>query len=224
MIIIANHNNKDNLNRILDSIQEHGHPLQDIGVVYSGSESYCLETKIVCGERGIKSVEGDNTFETGAWRKAYTTWEAPRYLFLQDSMEVTSVNFYSQFKDRCNATTAVAWCTFTPYLLGVTPEVRDRILTEFGIWRAPTFGIFGSMFMADARTLRRVLASGYWDNVPRDKVGSEAWERWWALVFNRLDIVVDAIHEDGFMFLHRGGHYTDMRKHFSVTPGVARGV
>lgn len=233
MIVVATHNGKDSLNRLLNSMAVFGTDDALVLVVASGETEH-VDQMVKAFKPAIPSLrwvpEPRNAFETGAWIEAYRSCVSSRYLFIQDSMEVTAPGWYKQFDDIAETRTykgsyefCVPWVTFTPYLLGVTPEVRNRIIEVYGVYAEPGFGIFGSMFYTSRDSLRRIEKSGYLNYVPKDKTDSEAYERWWALIFHRLGIPIMPIHADGFPEIHAGRQFPKLTKHFHHSAGAARG-
>lgn len=238
MIVIATHNGWHHLPRLLESLRVYGPDDVLISIVVSpGSDEtfFTFVEKEVQHHSEFLNIEwimapGDN-FETGAWIAAYRHYRNAKYfMFLQDSMEVTEYGWYTRFsakgewaEERGYKEYVIPWVTFQPYLLGVTPIVRQRIIEIYGLYGNPEYGIFGSMFYCNRAALERVEQAGYMNYLPPDKAGSEACERFWALYFQRLGIPMFALHADGFPHLHRGGQHPGLTKHFHHTLGAARG-
>ncbi len=230
MIVIATHNGEANLLRLLNSIEQHGTDGPDrIGVVVSGSSSndYKEFIKELAKKRNFKwCVDETDGYESGAWIKAYHTFDREYgYLFLQDSVEILSPGWKAQFTQRAGELdrVCVPWVTFEPYLLGVTAEVGQRIINTFGLFSEPGFGIFGSMFYTNRWSMTLLENTGYFNYVPKDKVDSEAAERWWALFFNRLKIPIIPVHTNAYQHIHQtGAGLPYMRKHFHSRNGGIR--
>lgn len=235
MIVVATHNSPVNLDRLLQSMQAHGTDGEKVLLVASGPPEYL--DYVDSATRNYKAIKGldwipnpHDSFETGAWIEAYRHRPDRTYLFLQDSMEVTGAGWYQQFVLRGEQAVhfgiqnfCIPWVTFTPYLLGVTPEVRERIVHTYGMMAEPGFGIFGSMFYTTYDALARVEAAGYMNYLPKDKIDSESFERWWALFFHRLQIPMFALHADGYGALHQTGEaFPMLRKHFHTRNGGQR--
>ena len=235
MIVVATHNSPANLERLLRSMEIHGTDGQKVLLVASGSPEFMAYMETVKTDRFELGwiPNPTDSFETGAFVEAYRHRPDAKYLFLQDSMEITGAGWYQQFEKRWleyaatapNLDVCIPWVTFTPYLLGVTPSVRERIVTTYGLMGEPGFGIFGSMFFTLHTTLQKLENAGYLNYLPKDKIDSEAFERWWALFFHRLQIPMFAVHADGFGHLHhaRGDGFPLLRKHFHDNAGAARG-
>jgi hypothetical protein len=233
MIVVATHNSSINLDRLLASMRAHGTDGKKVLLVASGSPAFFEYVEMTAKvETQLKLdwvINPCDSFETGAWVTAYRHYPNDSYLFIQDSMEVTGAGWYQQFEIRHAQASmegldaVIPWVTFTPYLLGVTPEVRQRITEIYGLMGEPGFGIFGSMFYASSAVLRKVEDAGYLNYLPKDKIDSEAFERWWALFFHRLQIPMFALHADGYGALHRTGEaFPLLRKHFHSRNGGQR--
>lgn len=238
VIVVAAHNSRPNLERLLYSMKVHGTDGEQVLIVASGATDFMeYVATAIREERGyIKGLDyiinPNDSFETGAWVEAYRHRPDRKYLFLQDSMEVTGAGWYQQFDRRCSEAwesgygmdICIPWVTFTPYLLGVTPPVRERIINTYGLMGEPGFGIFGSMFYAPYSSMARVEAAGYLNYLPKDKIDSESFERWWALFFHRLQIPMFAVHADGYGAIHQTGDaFPLLRKHYHTRNGGQRG-
>jgi glycosyltransferase involved in cell wall biosynthesis len=230
VIVIATHNGEASLIRLLQSIMAHGtgNDKTQIGIVVSGGSTpeYKERVKQLARDYNCKwAVDVNDGFESGAWITAYRTWDAETYLFLQDSVEVLHGAWYNMFVQNAGNLDAfcVPWITFEPYMLGVTPDVGQRIITTFGLYDEPGMGIFGSMFYTSRRAMSLLENTGYFNYIPKDKIDSEAAERWWALFFNRLKIPIMPVHPNGYHHIHAtGAGWPEMRKHYHTRNGGSR--
>lgn len=235
MIVVATHNSRANIDRLLWSMRTHGTDNEAVLLVVSGDPEYREYIDSVCqGNHGLRSLEWieepTNGFEAGAWIQAYRSRFDNTYLFLQDSIEVTAPGWYEQFVragivacDQGFKEFCIPWVTFAPYMLGVTADVAQRIMTVYGLYSEPGFGIFGSMFYTNRPALERIEKAGYMNYPAQDKIDSEAYERWWALFFHRLGIPMFPIHANGYQLIHeRGDGLFGMRKHFHSRNGGQR--
>ncbi len=231
MIVVATHNGQESLDRLLASMLRHGTQGWDVCIVVSNDstneyKAYVQSLRRDWGPFKLEVlVEPWGSFESGAFIHAYRELHTVNeFLFLQDSMEVTDNDWIEQFRTRMSqGLCVVPWVTFSPYLLGCTPQVSNIIVQTHGLYREPGFGIFGSIFYTNRRTLEIVDRASYFDFIPKNKAEAEAMERFWALYFNRLNIPMNPIHPNGFQFIRDGGHHPMLRKYFHSKVGSARG-
>lgn len=236
MIVVATHNSRSNIDRLLESMRVYGTDSTPVLLVVSGNKEYQDYIDSICkGDHGIQAgldwvEEPTNGYEAGAWITAYRHRFAVHFLFIQDSVEITSSGWYDQFRragDKAYAAGftdfCIPWVTFAPYMLGVTADVAQRIMTVYGLFAEPGFGIFGSMFYTNRTSLEQIDNAGYMNYQARDKIDSEAYERWWALFFHRLGIPMFPIHANQYSQLHGDGNaFFGLRKHFYSRNGGQR--
>lgn len=142
------------------------------------------------------------TYESGALLHAFENYKFERYCLLQDSIVINDTKFISDpasfFDDQAGA---YALSAIRPASVGMTHENYEFIRTTFPEFADVTLdGVTGVQYNAisvSRAQLEAIVDSGLLnsDRLPRNKSGSEAWERVWGLILDKLEIPLHALSD-----------------------------
>lgn len=182
MIVIASHNNRDSLLRLL-----HGIPKEIPTLIVDTCSGQSIQD-LASGVRQFPNVSVDKTpernYDTGAYVYAFRNHPAQDYLFMHDSLEVLDQSFYSQF-------TSAPKNAIVPWM-GVTPFYQSYTDTHYGILTSifkekhpkestPPYAVFGPIFYITHDNMKKIESSGGLNFLPLNKTDAQATEQIWAL-------------------------------------------
>jgi hypothetical protein len=120
-------------------------------------------------------------YPTGAYRWAYQSMPADRYLFIQDSMTALESPL-PWFRDQFPAGGgAVAWARFPQQW--DSAEQRAWVEAAYPGTPEPSHGIFGPVFYTDRASLDVLAGRGLLPPVPVNRLQAQGTERAWAYAF-----------------------------------------
>jgi len=230
MIVIATNNGMEHLPKLLDSIQKYGWYGQDVCVVDTGSTdkeflNYLLKIDggddgstisysfRVYVERSIRWDEGAHKYtsggyDTGAYKRAYELNKGIEdlFIFLQDSVEIKSPNWFPAIMIKLQEGDVCAWLTFTDWY--DNQEQVDFVQKYFNEHRYEK-GVFAPMFdkVYEKTGIKDVQVYNKWTQ--------QAMERGWAVAFEQAGLRLVSLDIMNWERL-RGDSYEHFRKSFPV--------
>ena len=134
-------------------------------------------------------------FDTGAYIYAIQNLKSDRFIFLQDSIRIKSVDFFNLIEEKLKISNVVTILTFDGGFWGSQNQI-DFSLKHFGTSVFET-GIFGPMFSIsyiDSQKLNKNLLI-----YPENKEQQNAMERCWSIIFKEQNFTIDCLE----------GHHND---------------
>lgn len=108
------------------------------------------------------------------------------YLFIQDSIRGTVEDVVSPFKAK--EAPVVAWGSFPLFF---DSEEQERWVARKLSPPWPDYGIFGPIFYATRKALKKVEDRGLFPDTPPNKIMAQGTERAWAISFYKAGIPVE---------------------------------
>ncbi len=152
------------------------------------------------GFTGVKNVEKNSfgpTYEIGALLHAYEHHPVERYLLIHDSIEIRDKRIVEDPTALFGKDDGVyALSAITPSWFGLKQVNYDWIHATFPEFNRLDFGSFSGIqynaFSATRDQIGLLIKHGYLtpERLPRDKVGSQSWERVLGAAFKQLGIPV----------------------------------
>jgi hypothetical protein len=128
-------------------------------------------------------------FDTGAYIYAIQNLKSDRFIFLQDSIRIKSVDFFNLIEEKLKISNVVTILTFDGGFWGSQNQI-DFSLKHFGTSVFET-GIFGPMFSIsyiDSQKLNKNLLI-----YPENKEQQNAMERCWCIIFKEQNFTIDCL-------------------------------
>ena len=122
-----------------------------------------------------------------AYRKHYYH----SYLFLQDSLRGNVDDVVAPFRDV--GAEAVAWGSFPMFF--DDDYQRKWVLEQYPGRTVPRRGIFGPIFYATRKAMRKLEDRRLFPQTPPNKLMAQGTERAWAIAFDRAGISVGSLSE-----------------------------
>jgi len=226
MIVIATNNGMEHLPKLLDSIQKYGWYGQDVCVVDTGStdEKFKEYLKELDNKLSYLSIHnfvhivnytGNGGYDTGAYKYAYERYREQEdlFIFLQDSVEIKSPNWFPAIMIKLQEGDVCAWLTFTDWY--DNQEQVDFVQKYFNEHRYEK-GVFAPMFAIRTKDMDKVYEkTGIKDVQVYNKWTQQAMERGWAVAFEQAGLRLVSLDIMNWERL-RGDSYEHFRKSFPV--------
>lgn len=116
-------------------------------------------------------------YPSAAFIRAYREHEADSYLFIQDSL-VGNGDVVAPFRELRAA--VVGWASFP--LFFDNEEQQNWVAQQYR-WPWPERGIFGPIFFATRKAMRKLDSQGLFPKTPRNRLEYQGTERAWAIAF-----------------------------------------
>lgn len=197
MLVIGTHNGGDHLKRCVASIDTYGTAGHQVLIVDTSSDDPS-HLKIL---DEIKQTHPDflvetskyGQYELGSIRHAYFEHKPERFLFIHDSVELKSKDWWLPFEFKLREYNVVPWITFNPVNFDTQDQV-NFIQSTYGLTLDPSYvGIFGSMFCTSLDVMKRLEDRGWLGFACPTKIISMAMERAWPLAFRAVGASVGAV-------------------------------
>jgi hypothetical protein len=149
-------------------------------------------------------------FDTGAYIYAINNLKSDRFIFLQDSIRIKSMDFFNLIDEKLKTSNVVTILTFEGGFWGSQIQ-KEFSLKHFGTTLFEK-GIFGPMFSlsyTDSQKLDKNLLI-----YPIDKEQQNAMERCWCIIFQKHNLTIDCLegnHND-FKINYDGYKYFTKKK------------
>lgn len=130
-------------------------------------------------------------YTTKAYIDAYRKHYYRSYLFLQDSLRGNVADVVAPFKD--NGAEAVAWGTFPMFF--DEPLQAKWVLDQYPGRTMPRRGVFGPIFYATRKAMRRLEDKRLLPHPPPNKLMEQGVERAWAFAFDWAGIKLGSLSE-----------------------------
>ena len=199
MIVIPAHNSPHLINNFLNKIEEFGSGGHRVVIVNTHSDDPEAIDNLKRLEYRYTLINCiDNCgYEAGALVTALRQLDfnsEEKIILTHDSTYPISTEWVKEFERNTDENQVTAYCTFQPLFIGCDQERIDYSLRHVnGCDSIPHNGIFGSIFCANASTLKRVDEAGYFHTLPSCKMHSECWERIFPLIFCKMGINVNSL-------------------------------
>jgi glycosyltransferase involved in cell wall biosynthesis len=223
MIVIATNNGMEFLPRLLDSIKEHGWYGQDVCVVDTGSTDVeflkylnqldDIDNRLYPFSLYVERVSSG--YDTGAYKRAYEYNRSVEdlFIFLQDSVEIKSSNWFPAIMNKLQEGDVCAWLTFGDWY--DNQEQVDFVQKYFNEYRYEK-GVFAPMFAIRTRDMDKVYEkTGIKDVQVYNKWTQQAMERGWAVAFEQAGLKLVSLDTMNWERL-RGDSYEHFKKSFPV--------
>jgi cytidyltransferase-like protein len=191
LVVVPCFNPDHLLAKLLDAVP-------DALLVDNGTSDFSVYEHI--GEPEVNS--NGPTYEAGAFLHAFENYEYERYCLLQDSIVINDTKFISDPASLFGGQAgAYALSAIRPASVGMTHENYEFIRTTFPEFSDVSLdGITGVQYNAISLSraqLKAIVDSRLLnsDRLPRNKGGSEAWERIWGLILDKLEIPLHALSD-----------------------------
>lgn len=189
MIVFASHNNTNLLDLNLERLCEidlNGHDVLFIDTGSTDEEYIRYFDEMKKKYSQFMFIRKDNMcWDTGAYLHAYRNYVRDRYIFLQDSIYISSDTFIKEIDEMLDRYEVVpifdSWYTYD--------STADLEWVEDGLGvveSRPLRLYFGPMFATRRSTMDKIPND--WHREPHDKVTATRMERRWALMFHLLKV------------------------------------
>lgn len=129
--------------------------------------------------------------ETGAYINAFRKHYYRSYLFVQDSIRGQVDDVVAPFRD--HGGDAVAWGRFRFFF--DDQQQADWVCRQYPGPRLPTWGIFGPIFYATRKALKKLEDRDLFPELPPNKLMAQGTERAWACAFQAAGIPVETLSD-----------------------------
>lgn len=216
-IVIATNNGKSNLQELLNSLEK----IQiDYNIAIIDTQSTNLESI-----EFINKLDSENPYnlnikvfrtphkgyDTGAYIYAINNIDSKYFYFLQDSMQIKSIDFFNETNKRLNNNNSVVPLLTFPSNFFDNEEERQFCINNFGTLESKA-GIFGPMFAISKENIN--LIDKKYLVYPSNKTEQMAMERGWGIIFNKYVISIiplEGTHNDQML---RNDGYKYFKKTF----------
>lgn len=142
----------------------------------------------------VKDSIYGGAFEAGALLQAYNEIDAENYLLIQDSIKVNEpyeINYYCKYVSDY----VLAFSLLYPIGFSITDEIKKYIMEFDYDFKYDFFELFGTQFctfVAKRNQIEALIQSKILieKNLPKSKLGCEAWERIFGLGFFNNNILM----------------------------------
>ena len=187
MIIIATNNGLDNLPRLLRSIEDTNKLNIPISIIDTGSTDVKFLDYLDNFDIKYTIYKINGGYDSGAYIYAYENIKSEYYIFLQDSIEITSSEFYEIALDSIQDSYFLALYVFTnPEGLGTCEEALFSYFSESD-FNSTKWGVFGPMFACSRDIMGKLYDSNLYF-IPKNKEEQMAMERGWGIMVRKLNI------------------------------------
>jgi hypothetical protein len=188
MIVIAVHDRVDFITNLLNQlidIDTNGHKILviDTNSTDAGFLNEFPKLKEMFPNVIFDRKEYD-CWDSGAYIHAYKNYFDERYIFLQDSIEITNSNLIKDWDVLLNENDVVPMYNFT--FLYDTRMQKEWAIEYITDTSEPIDGIFGPIFGINRKALD--LIPNHWLKEPTTKHYACAMERRWSLMFHALNL------------------------------------
>jgi hypothetical protein len=195
MIVIATHNGKNNIEKLLTNLEE----LEiddDVCIVDTGSSD--KEHLEFLDE--IKDINKFNLklqiyhtqyrgFDSGAYIYAINNLVSDRYYFLHDSMIIKTIDYFKEIDKKLKPGIVVCLITFQSNFFA-NGEQTSFCISNFGtsVYNKGIFGPIFSILYEDAQKIDKSLLV-----YPYDKMTQMAMERGWSIIFEKYNLKIESL-------------------------------
>ncbi len=178
-------------------------PTRSLGATVEGLSHYVIidnGSTDLSGFVGVSNIEKNSfgpTYEIGGLLHAYEHHPAERYLLIHDSIEIRDMRIVEDPAALFGKDDGVyALSAITPSWFGLKQVNYDWIHARFPEFNRLDFGSFSGIqynaFSATREQIGLLIKHGYLtpERLPRDKVGSQSWERVLGAAFKQLGVPV----------------------------------
>ena len=138
-----------------------------------------------------------SSYEAGALLFAFEKYEYDNYFLIQDSIEMFDCHEISDYVNK-NYAFVLALNMMCPAAHMMTSDHKDFLKTNFktlssSIYMQP--GIATNSFIAKRHHIQKIIDLGIFtkENLPKNKLGSETWERVFGLSFSKCKIEIKTL-------------------------------
>jgi len=185
MIVIATNNGNEYLPNLLASIDTYGCDNHKICIVDTGSTDNTFIEYLANLDKNkyIITHTPYKGYDTGAYIHAYRNFASSEYIFMQDSIEVISSDWVSEFKK--NNSDA---CYYTAFGTFFDTESERQHIIDIGIYNPNTVKcVFGPIFYIKKPILDSISQRFNLDKViPTNKQEQMGMERGWAMMIDTV--------------------------------------
>ena len=186
MIVVATHDRVDLLKSMLNKLNEINLNGHEVLIISTNS------TNIEYLECFHESKEQYTNFkfdalnytcwDSGAYIYAFQNYHSDKYIFLQDSLEITNPNLFVDIDNLLDQYDVVPFFNFEY----IYDHDQQKEWAEGGleITSLPEYGIFGPIFGATKLTLNKLPIE--WLKYPTEKYQGNGMERRWSLMFHLI--------------------------------------
>jgi hypothetical protein len=204
MIVIATYNDIKILSRLLDSMNTTNNLDEDVLIVCTNDTQhemikyiYTLPSNPNYNYRIKVDVTPYKGYDSGAYIYAYKKYVDDYYIFLQDSIEIYSPEWFNAFKARRSKNKITAWMLM-PNPMWLVNQQLEWVITKCGeCAKNLKQGIIGPIFQVDRKSLMIMDEKYNLDNcIPTNKlVEQQGMERHWACMAENSGIEMDSIEQ-----------------------------
>jgi hypothetical protein len=185
MIVFASHNNTNLLDLQLERLCElnlNGHDVLFVDTVSTDKTYIRYFNEMKQKYLQFTFVRTENMcWDTGAYLHAYRNYKRERYIFLQDSLYITSDTFFVDMDRMLDEYDVVPIFDF---YFDIKEHTKEWITDGLPVNSFPQYGYFGPIFGVNRSTLDKIPPE--WHRIPHDKVTATHMERRWALMFHLI--------------------------------------
>jgi len=199
MIVIASHNGKLHLSKLLVNLEDIDLLGHDVAIIDTQSNE--LDTiefldSIAKTNPYNYTIHVHKTpyrgFDTGAYIYAINNIKSDKFFFIQDSIRIKRSDFFKAIDEKLKPGTAVNLIQFNTNLYDSQEQV-DFCFNSFGQIKYNK-GVFGPMFSIHVEDIKRIKS----DHLiyPINKIQQMGMERGWAILFDIYGITLDSLEGD----------------------------
>jgi hypothetical protein len=193
MIVIATNNGKKYLSKLLESLEFLGNKIPVSIIDTQSDDIESLEYLSNLQNTFPFDIKTYRTpyrgFDTGAYIWAYRNIPSEKYYFLQDSLKIKSLEYFSETDKRLKPGTIVPLLTFENNGYGYG-EGMNFCQSNFGTTDYD-LGIFGPIFSILRSDMDKIDSNHLC--IPHNKATQTGMERGWAIIFKIYGFVVDPL-------------------------------
>jgi len=186
MIVVASHNSVSLLKSFLAKLSMIDLCNHDVLVVDTNSDDSSYLNEFACLIKQYPRFRFERKaytcWDSGAYIHAYTNYQDTKYLFFQDSLEITNPNLIQEIDSRLDEVDVLAFANFK-YQYD-SEDQRNWVESDIEFTDHPEDGIFGPIFSVTRNTLDRIPK--HWLKVPSNKLQGCGMERRWSLMFDAI--------------------------------------
>jgi hypothetical protein len=187
MIVVASHNRVDLLSNVIKNLSAINLNNHEVLIVDTNSDDeeykeFFKECEIEYPEILFRTLN-QTCWDSGAYIYAYNTFDSNRYIFLQDSLEITNNNLIPLWDNFLSLYEVVPFINFGYFY----ESDEQKTWSEEGLntVTVPKDSIFGPIFGVRRETLDKIPKE--WLKVPVNKIQGCGMERRWSLMFHLLN-------------------------------------
>ena len=207
MIVIATNNGYSYLPKLIKSLEKTNIFNIPISIIDTGSNDKSFLNYLDHLPSKYQIFKIKEGYDTGAYIYAYENIKSDYYIFLHDSIEILTDQFFKICLDQVTKESLFAYYSFEnrqDFKEELSPYFENSILDSY------KFGVFGPMFACSKKIMKQIYDSNLYF-LPKNKMEQMAMERGWGIITYILNIPIVCIdHYD--VLLNNASPY--MKKHF----------